>query len=413
MSLVNLVRAVPRRFLVIAAIAVVVASALPTILGAGTKHGVAYFASVTSVYPHDKVRILGVEVGTIDKITAEHGKVRVDFSFDGSYDLPANVRAAVVSPTLVATRFMQLEPAYVSGPTFEDGGTIPISRTASPLEFDDLKGELSRLSKDLGPQGGANGPLAEFLNTAAANGQGKGGQFNRMITELSKGLHTLSEGRGDIFGTLRNLQAFVVVLKGLDAEVTTFNTRMADVSDLLDDNGDDLTAAIESVDRAANLVTTFLGDNRGELRNASIKMASLTTALAESRDDIATLLHVGPSTLTNFYNIFSPRMSSFTGGLMVDNLATPGQLVCTLIAQQTGAPTNDLTTCGKYLAPLLDQLGISQPPVGTNGGLVIPGGGGPPAPAAKPTSESGSTTSGGSVVSGSNGLLSLLIPGGN
>jgi phospholipid/cholesterol/gamma-HCH transport system substrate-binding protein len=385
---------------------------LMSALGDGTKHGVAYFDSVTSVYEHDKVRILGVEVGTIDKITPEDGQVRVEFSYDGSYDLPADVKAAVVSPTLVATRFLQLEPAYSSGPTFPDDGVIPVERTASPLEFDDLKSELSRLSTTLGPNGkDVNGALADFLNVAAKNGKGRGTKFNQMITDLSQGLHTLAEGRGDIFGTLRNLQVFVSAVKALDSQVSTFNTRLAGVSDLLDDNGADLTAAIKSVDKAANLVNTFVDQNRAQLAGATDRLADLTTTLATSRDDIATLLHAGPNTLTNFYNIFSPRMSSFSGGLMVDNLGTPGELICTLIAQQTGAPSNDLTGCGKYLAPLLNQFGISELPVGTNGGVTIPGGGGP-IPGVPPAEAAPGVPPGSTIPPSLDGVLGLLMPGG-
>ncbi|MCW2751515.1 MAG: hypothetical protein JWR83_2625 [Aeromicrobium sp.] len=382
------------------------------VLGPGQKHGVAYFSSVTSVYPHDKIRILGVEVGRIDSITPEKDRVKVEFSYDGSYDLPADVKAAVVSPTLVATRFIQLEPAYKGGAKFADGAVIPESRTVAPLEFDDLKSELSRISIELGPNGGAaRGALADFLNTAAKNGKGQGVRFNQMVTQLSASLHTLSEGRGDIFGTLRNLQVFVSAVKGLDSQVTTFNARLADVSDLLDDNGDDLAVAIRSVDRAAGLVRTFVDENRAQLRGATTKLTTLTSALARSRDDIATLLHAGPNTLTNFYNIFSPRMSSFTGGLMVDNLATPGELICTLIAQQTGAPKNDLTGCGKYLAPLLDQFGISQPPVGTNGGVAIPGGGGP-VPTTPPAETAPDSVQLPPNLGTGGGLLGLLMPGG-
>lgn len=388
---------------------------ISALLGSGTKHGVAYFASVTSVYPHDKIRILGVEVGQIDSITPESDRVRVDFSYDGRYSLPTNVEAAIVAPTLVATRFIQLQPAYDGGPTLADGGVIPEARTASPLEFDDLKTELTRLSKDLGPNAqNPHGALADFLNIAAKDGKGQGARFNAMITQLSAGLHTLAQGKGNIFATLRNLQVFVSAVKGLDGQVTTFNSQLANVSGLLNDNSADLASTIRSVDRAARLVRTFIATNRGQLKTATSRLTQLTTTLANSRNDIATLLHAGPNTLTNFYHIFSPRMSTFTGGLMVDNLATPGELVCTLIAQQTGAPTNDLTACGKYLAPLLNQLGISSIPVGTNGGIVIPGGGAPPAnqtPNASPNVGAGGGAL--SLLAGTtNSLLGLLIPGG-
>jgi phospholipid/cholesterol/gamma-HCH transport system substrate-binding protein len=379
-----------------------------------TKRGVAYFDSVTSVYKKDKIRILGVEVGRIEEVTAEDDKVRVEFSYDADYTLPADVQAAVVSPTLVATRFIQLEPAYSGGPEFGDGDVIPLERTASPLEFDDLKSELSRLSTALGPNGlDRTGALSDFLDVAAANGRGQGQRFNTMVTELSKSLETLAEGRGDIFGTVRNLQVFVTALASMDQRVAGFNRELANVSDLLDDNGNELTTAIRRVDRAAGLVRGFVTENRSGMTRATTQLGDLTTMLASSRDQLSAILHGGPNTLTNFFNIYSPRMRAFSGGLMVDNINTPGDLLCTLVAQAVQSSATGLAACASYLAPLLNQLGIAAPPIGTTGPLEVPGGGGPgpygetePAPYPEgPDSELPPSLNG-------DGLLGLMLPGG-
>jgi len=370
-----------KRLVAAAGVGALVLTAVVLLHDSGTKHGVAYFDSFTSVYANDKVRILGVEVGKIDKVVPMDDKVKVEFSYDGKYDLPAEVNAVVVSPTLVATRFIQLEPAYDGGPVLEDGGTILLERTASPLEFDDLKAELSRLSTSLGPhQGKENGALADFLDVAARNGKGQGKRFNTMITELSDAMETLASGKGDMFGAIRNLQVFVSAMAGLDDGIRRFNQNLAGASDLLDDNSEELTAAIRGVDRAAVLVRDFVRENRPGLTKVTTRMARFTTMLANSRDDLATVLHIAPNTLTNFYNIASPRVQAWTGGLMVDNLATPGQLLCALVSQAAGNAGNGLDACATFLAPLLNQLGIDAPPIGVDGPLEIPGGGGPVSP---------------------------------
>lgn len=405
------VAAIRTRTAVVALVLVAVAATfLASLLKEDTKHGVAYFDSVTSVYPNDKIRILGIEVGKIEKVTPEDDRVRVEFSYDAKYDLPEDVMAAVVSPTLVATRFIQLEPAYERGPKFPDGGVIPVERTASPLEFDDLKTELSRLSSTLGPNGAdQTGALADFLDVAASNGKGRGAKFNAMVTELSAALGSLAEGRGDIFGTVRNLQVFVSAMAAIDGQVAGFNRNLAGVSDLLDDSGPELAAAIASVDRAARLVRGFVKENRPVLTKATSELGDLTTMLASSRDQLATVLHAGPNTITNFANIFTPRYQGYTGGLMVDQLSTPGQLLCSLVAHATAAEGNGLEACSAYLGPLLDKLGIDAPPVGVRGPLEIPGGGEPyPAPAETPPPGMGVVPPAG----GGGGLLGLLMPGG-
>ncbi|KRA31084.1 MULTISPECIES: MCE family protein [unclassified Nocardioides] len=381
----------------------------------GRKHGVAYFDSFTNVYQSDKVRILGVEVGTIDKVVAERDRVRVEFSYDGDYSLPADVQAAIVSPTLVATRFIQLSPAYIDGPTLSEGGEIPLERTASPLEYDDLKSEVSEISKALGPGAkGQKGVLADLVAVGADLGEGQGKNFNTMITDLSAALSTLAEGRGDIFGTVRNLQIFISAVAQMDGDVAQFNRRLAGVADLLETNGDDLNRAFTSVDRAARLVRRFVKQNRPGIADATDQLAELMTTLANSRDDLATLLHVGPNTLTNFYNIISPRMQTLTGGLMLDNLGTPGQLACAFVSAQLAQQQAADTTCNETLGPLLDKFGIYNLPVGTGGPLQFPGGGAPYLNDKAPDKTAGTPASGApsdeAPAPPVSGLESLLLP---
>jgi phospholipid/cholesterol/gamma-HCH transport system substrate-binding protein len=343
--------------------------AVKVVVASGTKHGVAYFTSVTSVYPGDKIRILGITVGKIDKIEASDDRVRVEFSYDSKHKLPSDVKAAIVAPTLVATRFIQLSPAYTSGPVFPDGGEIPVGRTASPLEFDDLKTELSRLSTALGPSAdGSDGSLARFLDTAAEAGAGQGAKFNTMIRNLSEGLRTLSEGRGDIFATVENLHVFVGAIAAMDDEIVGFNRRLANVSDLLSDNSDELTTAITSVTRAAAKVDRFLKENRPELKRSLVQLSDVTGNLADSRDNLATLLHTGPNTLTNFVNMFDWRVRQYTGALIVDNAYAPGELACALVSTQLADQEENETGCLTLFGPLLNALSI-LPPVGVNGPL--------------------------------------------
>ena len=58
----------------------------------------------------------------------------------------------IVAPNLVAARYVQLTPAYESsGPTMPDGAVIPVERTAVPVEWDEVKAQLTRLATELGP----------------------------------------------------------------------------------------------------------------------------------------------------------------------------------------------------------------------------------------------------------------------
>ncbi|GAA4548852.1 MCE family protein [Pseudonocardia xishanensis] len=349
---------------------------LVVLIQGGSKTGVAYFASVKNVYPEDRVRIQGVDVGEITAIEPEGDSVKVTFDYASKYDLPADAKAAIISPTLVATRFLQIAPAYTGGPVLADDGIIPQDRTASPLEFDDLKKEIGNLSQALGPDGiDEDGALKRFADTVAANAAGgQGARFNQMVREASAAVQTLTDGREDLFGTVRNLQAFVTALSAMDEQIVEFNGRLSTVSSFLNDNTDELTAALQGVDAAARAVQEFVDTNGAPLNTAVDKLGRFTRTLADSRDDLATILHVGPSTLMNLFNIYSPRSGSLSGALVVDNLNTPADFVCSAYAVAYQSVDQGVQSCKSYLGPLLNVLRVQQVPGQVNP-LLVPGGG--------------------------------------
>ncbi|MDV3206585.1 MAG: MlaD family protein, partial [Rhodococcus ruber] len=113
----------------------------------------AEFVSTSGLYEGDDVRVLGVSVGRITRIEPGDDLVRVQMQVDDSVDIPADAKAVIIAQSLVSARFVQLTPVYSGGPQLADDATIPLERTASPVEWDQIKTELMRLSEALGPQG--------------------------------------------------------------------------------------------------------------------------------------------------------------------------------------------------------------------------------------------------------------------
>src|SRR5438067_13747320 len=66
------------------------------------KHATAYFTRAVHIYPGSDVDVLGVKIGSIDKVTPVGDQVRVDFSYAAKYHIPAGAYATFVEPTVVA-----------------------------------------------------------------------------------------------------------------------------------------------------------------------------------------------------------------------------------------------------------------------------------------------------------------------
>jgi phospholipid/cholesterol/gamma-HCH transport system substrate-binding protein len=359
------------RYVAVAVVLIVVVAGIYLLTGGGTRSGTAYFKSAKSIYPGDTIEILSMPVGQIDKITPDGDKVRVDFHYSSKYSLPANVKAAVMSPTLVATRFIALDPPYTGGPKLPDGGVIPVENTAVPVEFDELKKQLDQVSDALGPNGvNKDGALNRALGVINKNGMqdgvGQGAPFHDMVTELSKAARTLSDGRGDMFSTVGNLAHFSSVLNQYDSQIVEFQDRLQDVSGILDDNSDQLRQLLPRIDDAGHQVDKFIHDHGDQLSETVDRAGSVSRSLAQVRDQLSQALHIGPTALGDFLNLFHPRTGQIYGDAAVnyaDELsATPGNAVCGLITSAANA--NELTAqrmCVQQLGPLFSQLSTLQP----------------------------------------------------
>ncbi len=189
---------------------------------------VAYFPQTLALYPGDKVQIMGVKVGSIDKIEPAGDKMKVTFHYDNKYKVPANATASILNPSLVASRTIQLSPPYTGGPVMENNAVIPIDRTQVPVEYDELRDSINRILTDLGPTPEQpKGPFGDVIESFADGLAGKGEQLNKTLNGLSEAFTTLNEGRGDFFGVVKSLALFVNALYKSDQQFVALNNDLA------------------------------------------------------------------------------------------------------------------------------------------------------------------------------------------
>ncbi|WP_138841635.1 MCE family protein [Rhodococcus pyridinivorans] len=355
---------------IIGAVVVLVLGALAVFvlpdLGKRTIH--AEFASTSGLYEGDDVRVLGVSVGRISDIEPRDDLVQVTMKVDDGVEIPSDASAVVIAQSLVSARFVQLTPVYSGGPTIEDGATIPMQRTASPVEWDQIKTELMRLSEALGPEElDPQGSLGRFIDTAAENLEGNGQTVREALRELSDTMRTLSEGRTDLFSTIRNLQTFVSVLSSSNEQIVQFGGRLASVSDVLAQSSDQLGVSLSELNIAVGDVQRFVQGNRAGLTESVERLADATEVLARKRPEIERVLHSGPTSLANFYNIYKPAQGSLTGALAINNLANPVEWMCGSVAAAANATSErSEELCRQQLGPVLSSINANYLPLLVN-----------------------------------------------
>ncbi|MGW4117173.1 MCE family protein [Nocardia sp. NPDC004711] len=368
----NAIRKLPR-WTKLTALAVVVVLAGWLVYGLvsdiGKKHITAYFPSTNGLYAGDEIRVLGVKVGRIDSIDPGKDRVTVKMTVDRGVDVPSDAKAVIISPSLVSARFIQLAPAYTGGAKMGDGASIPVERTAVPVEWDDIKAELTKLSTALGPIGeDKQGSFGRAINTAADNlGNGNAQAFRDTLKELSSTLSTLSDGRTDLFGTIQNLQKFVDVLSKSNDQIVQFGGRLASVSSVLANVSTDLGSGLDNLDSAIGDVKRFLDERGGALTESVQKLADATQILADKKPELERIMHSAPTALANFYQLYKPAQGTITGALGAPNFANPTAFLCGGVEAD---PVNDsqhsAELCKQYLAPVIQSLMMNYPPLLVN-----------------------------------------------
>ncbi|GAA1899151.1 MCE family protein [Actinomadura bangladeshensis] len=283
-----------------------------------------YFRDAVGIYKGSDVRVLGVKVGTVDSVRAEGPQVRAVMTVDRGVDVPAGAKAVAVAPSLVADRYVQLTPAYTSGPKMASGAVIPADRTATPMELDKVYDSIKKLATDLGPKGlNKDGAMSRVLETGAENLSGHGRDIRTTTERMAQAAKTLSGSQQDLFATIRGLQTFTTMLKTNDGQVRQAERQLADVSGFLAADRRELDAALKALTEALARVKVFIHDNREQVAGNVEKLAKITQLLVKQRRSLAEALDVQPLNATNILNAYDPRTRTLMGRQNLSELTPP------------------------------------------------------------------------------------------
>jgi phospholipid/cholesterol/gamma-HCH transport system substrate-binding protein len=274
----------------------------------------AYFSETIGVYPGSTVRVLGVPVGTVDSVQPQGTEVKVTMTVNSGVAVPADATAVVIEPSVVADRYVQLTPAYTSGPQLTDNAVIPVSRTAVPVEVDQIYTSINRLTQALGPNAlNKNGALSELIKTGAANLNGNGANLHAMITQFGALSKTLGDNSGNLFATITYLQRFTSMLKANDGQVRLAEQQLASVFGFLAGDRQDLGAALHDLSIALGQVQVFIANNRALIKSNVTKLAAITQLLVDEKASLSEAVNTIPLAVDNVVNAYDATNRTLDG----------------------------------------------------------------------------------------------------
>jgi phospholipid/cholesterol/gamma-HCH transport system substrate-binding protein len=329
----------------------------------------AHFSRAVAIYKGSEVRLMGVRIGSVEAVVPEGDSVRVEMQYDAQYKLPAGAKAMIVTPTLVADRFVQLSPAYTKGAVMEDEADIPLDRTASPVELDRIYKSLAELSTALGPSGAnKDGALSDLISAGANALRGQGQLANETINNLSGAAEVFGNNSGALFSSVRQLSHLTEVLAANDQFVNQFMGDLASVSEQLAGERDELQGSLAALARAVGTVRSFVHDNKRLVKSDIEDLTAVLGALAKEKDALATAVQLAPLGLANLTTAFDVKTGTIGARVQLGDacaehlpcLLTPkslGTVLCDVVVNSGSQNAGAVCDVLKRITALLPDVG--------------------------------------------------------
>lgn len=267
----------------------------------------ARFTATPGLYTDNNVAVLGVPEGKIVSITPRSEYVDVVMSLPVSVKLPADARAVLMAPNPVSDRFVQLTPPYTGGPALAPGATIPLARTAAPLELDQIYAQVDGLAQLLGPSGAnRDGQLSQVLHAFAQLAQGNGQKVHDALTTLAAALPALTAHPDDLRNLVDGLDQLTRTLATHNSTLDAFYGDVAQATTTLAGDREAIATAVVNLQQGLAEVAQFIKANHATLGASVQNLDTVVGAVMSEQQSLIQTFDVAPLGFQNVNRAIDP-----------------------------------------------------------------------------------------------------------
>jgi phospholipid/cholesterol/gamma-HCH transport system substrate-binding protein len=250
----------------------------------------AQFTDVSGLKEGDFVRIAGVEVGKVKKISINKSSLAVvEFSADQTVVLTQGTRAALRWADPIGTRYMALLEGAGGLQRMNPGGTIPVQRTEPALDLDVLLGGFRPLFRALDPQqvNALSGQLIQAL-------QGEGTTLGSFLSQTAAVTGTLAD-RDELIGhVITSLDAVLGTLGGQSEALRKAVDSLSNLVKALAERKSDISNAVAYTNASSATLTDLLQQVREPFKNTVAQSDRATSIMVADHDYLDDLFNTLP-----------------------------------------------------------------------------------------------------------------------
>ncbi|MEV6219678.1 MlaD family protein [Nocardia sp. NPDC051833] len=257
------------------------------------------FENIAGMYEGNDVMVLGLAVGKVDKIIPKGTYVEVHMTIDGGVKIPKEAIAAIISPSIVTDRHIEITPPFTGGESMKSGEHLPKARTRTPVELDTMIKTIDQFSASLEPEEGQEGlgPLSGRVLYPVLNGNGQ--KIRETLDALSSALKIGVDNKDAISNIIIKLNELTTMLADNDQSVRDFSNRVTAMSGLLAEQAPGLQATLDQLNAFLANTSTMFGDHEDDLAEALLGLTEATAQLRANSDALVEIVDIVPLLMQN------------------------------------------------------------------------------------------------------------------
>ncbi|WP_067488159.1 MCE family protein [Actinomadura hibisca] len=264
-----------------------------------------YLPKARSFYKESKVKVMGADVGLVDRVENQGDRIKVTFHLDREVPLPRGVQASIVPLNLVGERNLVLHPAWRPGQARETSSTIPIERTHVPVEVDDALASFTNLANALDPT-----KMQTALGRAADSFEGNGRDFNATLEQSGRLVEGIAGQDQELLQVARNLDRLAGVVRGREQVLGQMIRNFGEATRVLSAERGELQDLISGLLELSRNGGKLVDKYKGQLPYDLAVLTKVALVLRGNARSLGQLLDALPGINSALINAYNPKNKS-------------------------------------------------------------------------------------------------------
>ena len=248
----------------------------------------AEFSDTGGINTGDKVRVAGVDLGSVQSMAIDGDKVVIGYSLGGT-QIGTDSRAAIRTDTILGRRNLQIEPR--GSQPLRANGMLPLGQTTTPYQIYDAFFDVTKAASGWDTQ-----TVRRSLNVLSETVDQTYPHLNAALDGVARFSDTIGERDGDIKHLLANANKIATVLGDRSEQINALLVNAQALLGAINDRGQAIDLLLERVSAVSQQVRGLIDDNPNlnrvleQLRTVSGILVARQTDLADALTTVSSFI---------------------------------------------------------------------------------------------------------------------------